>query len=96
MKVVYHRLVQHDLDDAWNYYEEASPGLGDAFLDEFLAVICGIQQHPQRWALASKGQRMAQFKRFPYKLLYRVEPERIKVFVVRHQKRHPSFGERRK
>lgn len=55
MKVVYHRLVQRDLDDTWNYYEEASPGLGDAFLDEFLAVIRGIQQHPQRWALASKG-----------------------------------------
>lgn len=95
MKVVYHRLVQQDLDDAWNYYEDASSGLGDQFFEEFLSVIESIQQNPQRWGFANHGRRVALFKRFPYKLLYRVETERIKVLVLRHQKRSPAFGDRR-
>jgi toxin ParE1/3/4 len=95
VKVVYHRLVQADLDQAWHYYEEASTGLGDQFFTEFLEMIAAIQRHPQRWGFASRGRRLAQFKRFPYKMLYRVEAERIKVLVVKHQKRRPSYGDGR-
>jgi hypothetical protein len=39
---------------------------------------------------------VALFSRFPYKLLYRIEPERVKVLVVRHQKRSPAFGNKRR
>ena len=96
MKVIYHIGVQRDLDLAWNYYEEASPGLGDRFFAEFLTIIEGIVKHPRRWPPTTKGRRVAQFDCFPFKLLYRVERDRIKVLVVRHQKRHPSFGDWRK
>lgn len=96
MKVVYHTLVQKDLDDAWRYYESASEGLGDQFFAEFLSVIAGIQRNPKHWPPAAKGRRAALFSRFPYKLLYRVEIEQVKVLVVRHQKRHPAFGDKRR
>ena len=46
MNVVYHTLVQRDLDDAWRYYESASEGLGDQFFDEFTSVIASIQRNP--------------------------------------------------
>lgn len=96
MKIVYHEAVQRDIDDAWRWYEDASPGLGDEFFDEFLSVIEGIRNNPQRWAFSTRGRRMALFCRFPYRLLYRVESERVKVLVVMHQKRHPAFGALRK
>jgi toxin ParE1/3/4 len=96
VKIVYHRSVQRGIDDAWRWYEDASPGLGDEFFDEFLSVIEGIRRNPQRWALTTRGRRMALFGGFPYKLLDRVESGRVKVFVVMHQKRHPMFGARRK
>lgn len=96
MNVVYHKLVQKDLDDAWQYYEDASEGLGDRFFDEFLAVIASIQRNPKRWPPIDKGRRVALFSRFPYKLLYRIEPERVKVLVVRHQRRNPSLGDKRR
>jgi len=96
VKVVYHTLVQRDLDDAWRYYESASGGLGDQFFDEFLAVIASIQRNPNHWPPTDKGRRVALFSRFPYKLLYRVESERVKVLVVRHQKRSPAFGDKRR
>jgi len=90
MKVVYHKFVQKDLDDAWCYYEDTTEGLGDRFFDEFLTVIDTIQRYPRHWPPTDKGRRAAQFCRFPYKLLYRIEPERVKVLVVRHQKRSPA------
>ena len=96
MKVVYHKLVQKDLDDAWRYYESASAGLGDRFFDEFLAVIATIHRNPHHWPPTDKGRRVAQFSRFPYKLLYRVESERVKVLIVRHQKRSPAYGDKRR
>ena len=96
MKVVYHKFVQKDLDDAWRYYEDTSEGLGDRFFDEFLTVIATIQRNPRHWPPTDKGRRVAQFSRFPYKLLYRVEPERVKVLVVRHQKRSPAYGDKRR
>lgn len=96
MNVVYHTLVQKDLDDAWRYYESASEGLGDQFFDEFLAVIASIQHNPNHWPPTDKGRRVALFSRFPYKLLYRVEPERVKVLVVRHQKHSPAYGDTRR
>jgi toxin ParE1/3/4 len=96
VKVVYHKLVQKDLDDAWRYYEDASEGLGDRFFDEFLAVMATIQRNPRHWPPTDKGRRVAQFSRFPYKLLYRAEPERVKVLVVRHQKRSPAYGDKRR
>ncbi len=94
MKIVYHTLVQKDLDEAWRYYEGASEGLGDRFFDEFLPVIATIQRNPSHWPPTDKGRRVAQFPRFPYKLLYRVEPERVKVLVIRHQKRSPAYGDK--
>ena len=50
----------------------------------------------RHWPPTDKGRRVAQFSRFPYKLLYRVEPERVKVLVVRHQKRSPAYGDKRR
>lgn len=88
--MVYHKFVQKDLDDAWRYYEDTTESLGDRCFDEFLTVIATIQRNPRLWPPTDKGRRVAQFSRFPYKLLYRVEPERVKVLVVRHQKRSPA------
>ena len=96
MKIVYHTLVQKDLDDAWRYYESASDGLGGQFFAEFLSVIASIQRNPKHWPPTAKGRRVALFHRFPYKLLYRVQTEQVKVLVVRHQRRSPAFGDKRK
>ena len=96
MNVVYHKLVQKDLDDAWGYYEDASEGLGDRFFDEFLAVIASIQRNPKSWPPTDKGRRVALFSRFPYQLLYRIEPERVKVLVVCPPTCNPACGEQRR
>ncbi|MBN8421538.1 MAG: type II toxin-antitoxin system RelE/ParE family toxin [Verrucomicrobia bacterium] len=96
MKIVYHTSVQKDLNDAWRYYESASEGLGGQFFDEFLDVVASIQRNPKHWPPTTKGRRVALFRRFPYKLLYRAQAEQIKVLVVRHQKRSPAFGDKRK
>jgi plasmid stabilization system protein ParE len=94
LKVVYRPLVQRDIDEASRWYEEKSPGLSD----EFLATFERILVHPTAFSLEThSGRRFANFRRFPYKIIFReVRAETVKVLVVRHQKRHPDFGSRRR
>ena len=46
--------------------------------------------------LLAPDLRRLNLKRFPYNFLYLVEPDRIRVQVVRHNSRRPGYGTRRK
>lgn len=40
---------------------------------------------------------MSLMRRFPYIIYFRrVNPERIRITVVKHQRRHPDYGRERK
>ena len=42
------------------------------------------------------GIRRSLIRRFPYSLLYRVDPDEIVILAVMHQKRHPAYWLSRK
>ena len=49
-----------------------------------------LGEHPERHPLYYRGFRRILLRRFPYKLFYRLEPERVVVFRFLHVKRdHP-------
>ncbi len=93
MELVFHRLIQRDLKAALFYYDaEGGEKLGDRFFEEVEASVARIQANPQRYHILAGTIRRAPLTAFPYHLLYEVDPFRIKVLVLRHDKRHPSFG----
>ena len=92
MKVDYHPRVQKDVSHAQRHYDRISVRLGDDFWDELMAFIDKAAKNPLRYRLYSEPLRRANLKRFPYHLLFRVVSEGIRVTVIRHNKRHPSFG----
>jgi len=99
VKVFYQRHVNREVNDICDYYDEKSPGLGDRFLHEVLACVEGIKAHPLHWPpLAdSPDKRKAQFKTFPYVLVYRVVDETsIRVLIVKYSSRDPRLGMKRK
>ena len=74
-------------------YEERLPGLGAEFIEEFERRVLLIAENPKRWAVIEHDIRRALLRRFPYVIYYRqVHPNRIRVTVVKHQRRHPSYG----
>lgn len=78
-----------DIDDAAAWYEERSEGLGRAFVAQVSAAISTLAVRPltPRLRHRTTGVRWIWSKRFPYRIIYRVEGERIVVFAVLHAAR---------
>ena len=96
MKLLYHKLVQRDVLQITRYYtEQSGEKLANEFFDELMTQLELAAAEPERFHLDASGLRRANLPRFPFHFLYRVRQESILVLVVRHHKRHPSFGLRR-
>jgi len=96
MTVVYHPAVQREVGAALRHYDRISPSLGDAFWNELMAWIEAARVAPRRFHFADCGLRRVNLKRFPYHVLYRQVAGGIRVIVVRHHRRHPSYGTKRR
>ena len=93
MIVEYHPSVQRELEMIRDYYEERVPGLGREFVDEFERQILRIAATPRRWMVISGDIRRAIMPRFPYYIYFRQpRPDRVRVTIVKHQRRHPAYG----
>ena len=70
-----------ELQDAADYYEQRSPGLGSRFLDDLGRTMERITAHPEAWRRVSALERRCLLNDFPYGIVYRVEGEDILVWV---------------
>ena len=96
MRLAYHPLVQSDVSGILRRYDGISRRLGDEFWMELMSMIEVVGKQPERFHFAEGGLRRANMSRFPYHLLFRVRPEGVRVIVVRHNRRNPSYGLGRK
>lgn len=97
MEVVYHCRVQKDMRSALAFYEEKGGiKLGDRFFAEAEDTVGRVIQNPQAFHFAAPNLRRAAFDTFPYHFLFEADARRVRFLVLRHDKRHPSFGLRRK
>ena len=80
-----------ELDDAIEYYNLQSYGLGHKFFDEVLEAIRLISIFPEVWSKNTKHTRKAVSKKFPYNLIYTIHNEKIYIIAVAHQHREPEY-----
>ena len=80
-----------ELDDAIEYYNLQSYGLGDKFFDEVLKTIGIILRFPETWAQNTKHTRRAVLMKFPYNLIYTIHNDKIYIIAVAHQHREPEY-----
>ena len=92
MEVKYHPLVRQDVLEAARMYHDISPRLAEEFDADLKATIAKAAANPMRFHMADRGFRRANLKRFPYHFLYDIQPDFIRVMIVRHHKRHPELG----
>jgi plasmid stabilization system protein ParE len=96
-QVIYHRLVQRDIHSALDYYErEGGSKLGGRFFSEIQSAIIDVEQNPLSHHFSDGKLRRLSLNSFPYHILYEVGDVVVWVAVLRHDRRHPSFGLRRK
>ncbi len=93
MRVEYHPSVERELREIIQYYNDCSVGLGN----EFEQQVLNIASNPFQWVEISNGVRRALLRRFPYMVYFRVvSMNLLRITVVKHQRRHPKFGLKRK
>lgn len=85
------RPAELEMLDAAEFYELQVPGLGNAFLNRVDSAIADIAQNPERWPIVRSNVRRRLVHRFPYGLLYRVDPDEVVILAVAHLHRHPSY-----
>ena len=81
--------AEGDVEAAYRWYEEQSPGLGAEFLRSVEAALASVERNPEAYQQVYKQARRALLRRFPYALFYVASPELIEVIGCIHTRRHP-------
>jgi plasmid stabilization system protein ParE len=88
-----HPSAEQDIADALDFYtEQAGLLVAQRFLDEFERVAKLLVTHPGFGTPTTNGRRVFPLRVFPYSVVYRSLETGIRIIVVRHQHRKPSYG----
>ena len=91
MTISFHPLAERELNDAAQYYELESPGLGAAFLTEVEDSCTRITEYPESAPVVRGTIRRRLLRRFPYALLYGIHGSAVRVVAVMNLKRRPMY-----
>jgi len=94
--IEYHPLVRKDIAEILDWYDARSDSAGDRFFAEFEKTVEELASGKKRGFRLDMNSRKILFRRFPYSMSYEISETRLFIFVVKHQKRHPSLGMNRR
>ena len=86
-----HEAAEIEIDEAADFYDIRSPGLGSVFIDEIERAVRSIAEFPEAAPLVRGRVRKRPIAKFPYSLVYSVRPDEIRILAVAHQKRRPFY-----
>jgi plasmid stabilization system protein ParE len=82
--------AQQDVDEAYSWYEDRRPGLGEEFLDCVDACIQVVLRMPELYAKAHLDYRRALVRRFPYAVFYEYTGGKVIVYGIFHASLDPQ------
>ena len=82
--------AEEDLRQARQWYEQQRAGLGDELMAAIRLGLRSLQENPASRPLYYREFRRLLTRRFPYKIFYIIERDRVIVFRILHAKQdHP-------
>ena len=84
-----------EAEAAARWYAERSVTAAAGFIDEIAAAESAIVRLPEAWPPFDHGARRYLLQRFPFSVVYRVEPPRILIVAVAHARRRPGYWKSR-
>jgi plasmid stabilization system protein ParE len=85
-----------EIKEAYRWYEERRKGLGREFLEALRERLTTIEARPRQYPRIRGDIRRAGLHRFPYSILFIVEPEQTVVLACFHAKRDPKIWHARR
>ena len=92
----YHPSAVKDAQQITKDYELESTELADEFWAELINALSLIEKYPERHHFDLTGKRRLNLKKFPFHILFEERIDGIKVLVIKHHRRSPRYGMRRK
>jgi plasmid stabilization system protein ParE len=83
--------TQQELEEAADFYDLESPGLGMRFGDAVKDVIENLLEFSESCPVRLGETRKLVLARYPYSILYRIDGGRVVVSAVAHQSRRPGY-----
>jgi plasmid stabilization system protein ParE len=87
--------ARRDFDESFDWYGERSDSAAKRFSESVNDALIRIATHPEQFAAIDSLHRECSLKRFPFRIVYRIEPEQILVVAVAHASRRPGYWKRR-
>lgn len=82
--------AEYDIQDAFEWYESQSPGLGSEFVRAVDVCLSGIGRQPLAYQVIHQQVRRVLIRKFPYFILYIFDEETVFVLGCFHAKRDPK------
>jgi plasmid stabilization system protein ParE len=82
--------AEQDIAEAFAWYEDQRPGLGEDFLGRVDACIQATLRRPEMHAIVHESYRRALVRRFPYGVFYEYVGNKVTVYCVFHTSRDPE------
>ena len=82
--------AQEDVDDAYMWYEDRRPGLGEDFLSCVDACIQAVCRMPELNGKVHEDYRRGLVRRFPYAIYYEYAAGKVIVYGIFHTSRDPQ------
>ena len=90
-RVELHEEATVEAEEAAAWYDERDPDTAEEFAQELARALATVGQAPDRWPIERGRARRYLFKRFPFKLVYVTDEDRVFVLAVAHKRRKPGY-----
>jgi toxin ParE1/3/4 len=87
--------ADQEMIEAALYYHSQSFGLGMDYLSEVEHAVHSIAASPHTWPILQGDLRRRLIRRFPYGVLYRIDPEEIVIVAIAHLRKKPGYWKKR-
>ena len=95
MKIRIHELAAKEFDDAIDWYDQQSEGLGKRFKRIVTKSIEKIRNNPEWYLKESDDLYKSYIPQFPYKILFTIEKHEIIIWAIAHMHRKPWYWQKR-
>ncbi|MCW9059960.1 MAG: type II toxin-antitoxin system RelE/ParE family toxin [Gammaproteobacteria bacterium] len=83
--------AEREMAQAAQYYNSKVPNLGTEFLREVKHAVKRLEADPEAVQAVRGDVRRWLIRRFPFGILYRVDPGEIVILAVMHLARQPDY-----
>jgi plasmid stabilization system protein ParE len=96
MRYVFHPEALAEYAEAVQYYAQKRTEVAQAFINAVEDAVYRLRETPTRYTIIDEDVRRCMTDKFPYGILYIIEPDYILILAVMNCSRQPGYWKNRR